>query len=50
MKTKQWEYKIEEDIGLSKIEKLGQKGWELCAIINHISFTELFFKRPKYDK
>lgn len=48
--THKWEYKVEHSPGESKINQLGDEGWELVAIQSpsqNILVSTYVFKRPK---
>ena len=47
-----WEYAVESfnrvsEGALPTLERMGQQGWELVAILQDPPFTRLVFKRPK---
>ncbi|MEP7355494.1 MAG: hypothetical protein ABI824_19870 [Acidobacteriota bacterium] len=49
-----WEYCIEEgrhaDFGKEWLNRQGQEGWELCAVVPEGATVRLVFKRPMPQK
>lgn len=49
-----WEY-LESSCRQKNLNQLGEEGWELCAVIPHVStgmttYITYYFKRPKETK
>lgn len=45
-----WEYLKCGDKGVEELDKLGEKGWELCGARSYDNHAVLYFKRQKQWK
>lgn len=40
-----WEYRIEENLGVAELNKLGTQRWELITILDGVHVRKFYFKR-----